>query len=322
MIQSLYTPPSVAMSGVLIEAGARIDAICYIGNETWVCGGRRFDVGVVGSAGKVWRKIGTGAWQHISTLTGLPNINAMEHGGGDIVYALTGDGRLWKSTDKGENWGTPVLVSTSSTTQPTLTYGLCVTPAGTVLVSDTRTGGGKIYRSTTGGASFSEVGAFTTAELYRFMNVGDGIICNGWAGRIIKSTDDGVTWPQSVAVSSVPIYAIAYLGDEKVLVGDQDGSLFLSENNGNTFSAVGTYDGASDDIASFGDGRLVYCTYTSNKRIYFSDNYGRTMRPIGPAPGGIVNNNVDRMAIGSINGKATVVGGCTLGTDVIMSLVE
>lgn len=320
MIDNLYVQPPVNMTGSLLEAGARIDAICYIGNDTWVCGGRRYDLGIVGSAGKVWRKVGNGPWTLLTTLTGQPNINAMEWGGGNIVYALTGDGRLWKSTDAGSTWGAPVTVSTSSTTMPTLTYGLCVTAAGSVLISDTRTGGGKVYRSTNGGSSFTDIGAFTTAELYRFMNVGDGIICNGWAGRIIKSTDDGVTWPVSVAVSSAPIYAIGYLGNGRVLVGDQNGELFLSENNASTFVSVGTFNGAADDIASFGGGKLVYCTYTDKQQIYFSDNYGRTMRPIGPAPGGIATNNVDRMAIGQINGVATVAGGCTLGVTVTMEI--
>ncbi len=70
-------------------------------------------------------------------------------------------------------------------------YGMLVTARGSLLVADADSNGGHIHRSTDKGKTWRDLGRISTHALYRLNVVGDGVIANGWAGHIYKSTDDG-----------------------------------------------------------------------------------------------------------------------------------
>lgn len=296
-MRNIRQKPLLKASWSAVQPGGRLDAICYIGGDTWICGGREVD-GNTASKGKVYRTTDAGkTWTQIATLSGAPDINAMEYAGGGVVYALSGsNGSLYRSLDYGQTWGAPVVVSSSTPEAGIyiISYGLWVMPSGTVLVTDTRDGGGRVYRSTNQGVSFSMVATLGVRALYRIMGTQDGAILDTFGGQIYKTVDDGQTWTLKASLTADPVYAIAHLGGGVMVVADAAGVMYRSTDSGNTWETVGTYDGAADDIANMGNGFAVYATYTSQMLLYLTTNYGKTWEVFGPSsPDGW---NIDRMA--------------------------
>lgn len=174
----------------LIEGG-RIDAIEYLGNSIVLAGTRNPNPGYIFKSvdfGVSWEKVGD--VNSSENGTGITCISAGKNG---WCYLLTEQSDFWRSTDYGESWQKITTLSDGKNTEGfALSYSIIVTNKGTILVSDTNSNGGSIYRSTDNGNTFKKIGPVSTRALYRFTMVETGIIVNGWAGKVYKSEDDGL----------------------------------------------------------------------------------------------------------------------------------
>ena len=106
--------------------------------------------------------------------------------------------------------------------------------------------------------------------------MGDGIIVNGWAGNIHKSTDDGATWRDCGKLMESFLYAIDYLGDDAVLIGTESGHVFRSEDNGDSWTNMGHVGDSADDFVSLGGGRAIFTTYRDSKHLHYTSDGGAT----------------------------------------------
>jgi photosystem II stability/assembly factor-like uncharacterized protein len=192
-------------------------------------------------------------------------------------------------------------------------YSITVTPAGTVLVSNTYPEGGHIIRSTDGGATWEDVGSIGRAALYRFEKSETGVFVNGWAGHIYASTDDGQSWNHLAQLSDSALYATDYLGDGNVIQGAEDGRIFRSDDYGRTWSTVAHFPESGDDFVHLGNGVVVYSTYTGERNLYISNDYGLTWTSIGPAPSGIEGDIWDHVVPVRCSDHVRAVGGTKQG---------
>lgn len=310
-------PQNISMSLSNIEPTGRIDAIRGLSAETWIAGGRE-SLGNTVTRGKIYRTTnGAVSWSHVSTLPGTPDINAIEAMANGNVLALTGAGVLYKSLNNGDTWPSNVTVSTSSTTFAIRTYGLQVLDSGTVLVCDTRTGGGRLFRSTDGATTFDAGQILGTAELYRIMKTSTGAVVNGWEGKVWRTVNDGVSWTSVTLTTGFP-YGMFYQ-DSILLVGDSLGNVYRSTNDGQTFATTGKLGGEVDDISGLGSGVFICSVYTGARELFMSDNNGLSWWSVG----NITNADtdwIDRMSPGIISGKPAVVGGSLYGRSVTLKM--
>jgi photosystem II stability/assembly factor-like uncharacterized protein len=218
-------------------------------------------------------------------VAGDDDIKCLASGKGGLVYLITGKGFFWRATDYGDSWRNMGKISQRGDDEEICwPYGLIVLKSGTILVSDTNRKGGHIFRSTDQGKSWSNIGAISSKELYRFQEVKDGVLVNGWAGHVYKSLDDGLTWSDQGQLIDSPLYATEYLGRGIALQGSETGHIFRSTDDGQTWENLGVDIEATDDIVNLGNGFAVLSTYNNSKNMYFTRDYGLTWENIGTVP--------------------------------------
>lgn len=184
-------------------------------------------------------------------------------------YALNPDdiGRFWKD------------ITPAPTTS--ILRGLSYLGNGIVIAGGSN---GHIYRSTDYGKTWSDLGLIDINGIFSTVYLGDGraLVCN--SGTIYISTDFGLTWPSS---STTPgdtgdIFAVAYLGNNIVLVGTTNGNIFRSTDAGATFTNVSSGPltvRIIDSITNFDKGIVVFTDGGGN--VYRSTDYGINWTFIG-----------------------------------------
>jgi photosystem II stability/assembly factor-like uncharacterized protein len=227
---------------------------------------------------------------------------------------LTGDAHVWKSEDWGATWSALGQVSNMPRHENFHhSYSMTVLPSGTVLVSNTNPTGGHVFRSEDGGATWHDVGVISPMALYRFEKVKNGVLLNGWAGRVYKSTDDGATWTDQGQLSEKALYATEYLGKGIALQGGEDGRLFRSADNGETWTEVAHFTDSADDFVQVSEGVVIYATYTGERNLYLSRDYGETWENIGPVPSGAEGDSWDHVVPVRCGNTMVAVGGTSQG---------
>lgn len=270
-----YNPVSLApgysWTSTLVLSGGRLDSIADLG------GGALLSASRTPTPARVYGSSSYGSSWSLYETVGTVDLNTIDHDptATGVAYMLDRNSRLHKTANYGDTWTDLGQVSSSTpiTDYPRSYALLVIHGTGTVLVADTAASGGKIFRSTTGGTSFTDLGAIAVGGIYRFVATGDGVICCDTSGRIYKSTNDGATWTSKGQLLASEIWAIVYAGNGVCLVASESGQIFRSTDNGENWSAVVTLDGGADDMAVHGS-TVIYSTYTSNKRIYISDDAG------------------------------------------------
>ena len=293
-----------------VVVGGRIDAIDYLGNGVILIGTRS------PLPGRIYKSTDYGeSWTNKGIVTGSSfndGITDIVSAGEGIAYVLTQDSYFWKTTNYGENWKNLGRISTNSRRSPfSLSYALEVTKEGTILLTDTTSSGGHIFRSTDKGESWTNIGVVSTDSLYRLEEIGDGIIVNGWNGHIYKSIDDGLTWSDKGRLTSSYLYATEYLGNGIVLQGSDSGHIFRSTDNGESWEDLGKVGDFADDFVNLGNGVVIYTTYKGSKEMYRSADYGLTWTSIGTVQTGAsgdwfdhaiyVNDGVKEFGVGGTN---------------------
>jgi photosystem II stability/assembly factor-like uncharacterized protein len=163
------------------------------------------------------------------------------------------------------------------------------------------------------GTTWHDVGTVSDRALYRFEQTDDGILLNGWAGHVYKSTDDGQTWRDGGQLTDSPLYATDYLGGGVALQASESGLIFRSTDNGNTWSQVARFPDAADDFVSLGNGVVLYSTYTGRNHIYLSRDDGLTWSDIGRVPTAADEDVLDHVIAVLHEGRRFAVGGSKQG---------
>lgn len=290
-----------------VEPGGRIDAIADFGDGVIVLGTR------LPNPSNVYRSDDYGkSWTKVANVGEDDYITCVAAGKGGVGYILTGAKvHVWKTEDDGLTWRDLGRVNDSdSETNFAEAYGMVVTEAGTVLIADTDAGGGRVTRSEDGGETWTVGAPISPLAIYRLQLVGDGIVVNGWAGHMYKSTDDGRTWRDVGKLMDSYLYAIDYLGGGAVLIGTESGHVFRSEDYGETWVNQGHVGDSADDFVSLGAGRAIFTTYRNSKHLHFTEDGGRTWENWGSVGTGADGDWFDHV-IATHDGKNVIVVGGT-----------
>lgn len=277
-------------SATELVKGGRIDAIRPLGGSTVLCATRGLGRGMLFISydyGANWQLLAKPTTSEITCIAGTGNTKEF--------YILTGNAEVLGTADGGKTWQllTKLLAANKNKEKYTASYAIMYTSNGTLLVTDTDSDGGHIYRSANKGKSWADMGAVAKNALYRLEKVGNGIIVNGWDGAIYKSIDDGITWNKMQQLTNAALFATEYMGVSKVLQADQSGNIFVSNNLGYVWEKTGNLTDAADDFINIGYGAVYYGTYTGKKDLYLSVDYGRTWRTLGNVPTGAEGDWLD-----------------------------
>lgn len=290
----------------------RIDALAHLGNGVVILGTRDTNPALCYKStdyGITWKKMG-----EIPSSEKRVGVTCVESGGNGICYMLNESSEFFRSVDSGETWQRISKLSRGSNDEGfALSYGICVTGKGTVLVSDANSTGGSIYRSTDLGLTFSKTGPVSSRGLYRFSLTGKYIIVNGWEGKVFISKDDGLTWKGSAQGDQSPLYATETVGGGRFLQGTKSGNVFLGNASQGLLTLLGKPGGAADDFVYIGNGMVVYTTFTDSQAIFVSYDLGTTWTDEGQVPTTKDRDWLDHVIRVEKSDSIVVIGGTNRG---------
>lgn len=304
-----------------IIPGGRIDAIAYAGNNVVICGTRNPTPGWIFYStdnGFTWQK-----GQHLNATEPLTGITCIASAKDGLCFAINESSELFRSNDYGKTWIRIRKISSNPRLHnqkysQALSYGLCITKQGTLLISDTNENGGYVFRSTDNGETFAAIGPVSSAALYRFEPVRNGIIVNGWSGCIYKSEDDGQSWKLwSRMDTTTALYATEYIRPGTIVQASEKGDVYQSRDDGTSGSSVLLGNpgngAAADDFVYLGYRTLVYTTYTRDKKVFISYDEGKSWIDDGPVPTGAKGDWLDHVITIEQEDSVIAIGGTCKG---------
>ena len=292
--------------------GGRIDAIAYAGNHVVICGTRSPNPGWIFYStddGRTWQK-----GEHLNSTEKRTGVTCIACGKSGLCFAINESSEFFRSTDYGRTWTRVGKVSYGAGTGKALSYGLCVTREGTLLISDTNDDGGCVFRSTDNGQSFTKIGPVSPKALYRFDRVRNGIVVNGWAGSVYKSEDDGLTWQLWTKMDSTALYATEYMLPTTIIQASEAGYVYTTDiDTREKFRNMGKPGGAADDFVYLGYHTLIYSTYTGSRSVFISYDEGKTWKDNGPVPTGAPGDWLDHVISMDLEDSVIAIGGTNKG---------
>ena len=296
--------------------GGRIDAIADLGNGIVVAGTRKPNPGKIFRSenfGKAWNLI-----QNIADTSGLGSITCIVEGKNKTAYLLTAEGTFWRSKDNSISWKYINTITINKNKNGfAATYSIMVTDKNTILVSDTDSEGGHIYRSENEGDTWTDMGKISSKGLYRFTDAGKGIIVNGWEGKVYISYSDGKYWQVSGNLeNNSPIWATEYMGASLAIQASKKGNIYVGDISTNKWNKVAALNGAADDFAYLGNGSVIYSTGPLGpvqKDIYLSLDYGKTWQNIGSVATKTDDDWLDHVIAMPTSNKIICIGGTGKG---------
>ena len=264
-----------------IAAGGRIDAIRQLDKDVVLCAARG------ANKGKLYISYDNGLhWRFLAQPVPVDITCIAETGRRNEFYILTGTAEVWGTTDGGKTWKhlRTLLDKNRNREKYAASYAIMYTRLGTLLVTDTDSDGGHIYRSVDKGRTWQDMGAISHNALYRLERTGNGIVVNGWQGVVYKSIDDGITWNKMQQLTGAALFATEYLGMSVLLQADQSGNLYRSTNLGYEWDSVTNLVDAADDFVNIGYGAAYYSTYTGKNQVYVTVNNGKSWYSLDSLP--------------------------------------
>lgn len=196
---------------------------------------------------------------NITGLGGTVDPTAIEIAGNYLIVLDTAGNGYWFAelnslTGVPGTW-TQVTAGFVTSKQPTDIY---VASAGEVYFS---ANGGYVYKSTDipSGVTVLEAGNVNTTNYQRIHGLDETIVVVGDSGKIVKSSNRGVTWANvTLSPTSATVRAILVLDDFRFWIGTSGGKVYYSVNGGETFVEYGLPSGGTaltviDDIAAATD---------------------------------------------------------------------
>ena len=80
-----------------------------------------------------------------------------------------------------------------------------------------------------------------------------------------------------------------------------------------TWAEVARFADSADDFVQVGEGVVIYTTYTGEKNLYLSKDYGKAWEKIGPVPSGTEGDTWDHAVPVHCGEKVIAVGGTSQG---------
>jgi len=189
-------------------------------------------------------------WEKIGVVADSSANSIYISSGGDIYVGsgeLAWGGAMFLSTDDGDTWSSPYDEGGPGVSC------LYVVDANTVLIGTGSGLNGAIKLTTDGGTNWNTVHDFGVMEgVTSFVSTSAGIfassgVYNGITGKIIFSDDDGGTWSE-INSSLGAVMAMAANDDGHLYIGNHNGDIYKSENDGGDFTQIRT--GGNKDIGS------------------------------------------------------------------------
>ena len=207
------------------------------------------------------------------------------------VWAVTGGGHIYGTTDGGRNW-TLQFYDTTVTTY--MDYIEMFSQTDGVAVGDARPGKPiAILRTTNGGTTWTQMNHSSLVDAWSgdnwrrmdFANINVGYLkpSNVQNSRLVKTTDGGATWTETG--TDVPFIQVLKFFDERIGLAASDPDVFRTTDGGETWeeftadTQVSNYHGMSDHWGNdieFLPGDASKVRYTAGDTLMFSSDTGRT----------------------------------------------
>jgi len=168
----------------------------------------------------------------------------------NTLFMLTwgGEHSLWRSLDEATTWErvfSSTLPEVNGLSRVALSpqYGI---ESQVVFLAGTSNGNSVIWNSGDGGQTFSRSGQAAPYPIDIWAAVSDDILVigsyDGSAGLVYRTTNRGRSYPDETAVGSEPLSSIALLPnydqDETILIGNTNGWVYLSQDDGTSFEPL------------------------------------------------------------------------------------
>jgi photosystem II stability/assembly factor-like uncharacterized protein len=183
-------------------------------------------------------------WTSVGPEGGAVSSMAIDPQNPSILYAGTASGRVFKSTNGGNNWKPAGDLDTSYVYGINV-YAMAIDPKNP---STLYAGTGWLYKSTDGGASWIRSSNGITGSLIRALAidpVNPSILYAGtYSGGIFKTTNGGVSWSAvNTGISSVNVVCLEINPQNPNIIyagtGGTSGGLYKSVDGGGSWSAAG-----------------------------------------------------------------------------------
>lgn len=197
------------------------------------------------------------------------NIFALAVSANNILYAGTGSGGIYSTTDEGSTW-----TQISSAFQSFDVRSLCFNPSGEFFAG---TFGGGVYKSTDGGTNWTAINGsggsqLTNLNVYAITALNNNVILAGTNGDgIFISIDDGSTWnPASITSALVNAEVFTF---EK----DKNGNIYAGTNGSITNAGgvvLSTDNGSSWTSTGLANINVLSLTLGLNNKLFAGSDYG------------------------------------------------
>jgi len=190
------------------------------------------------------------------------------------VLAGTGDGKIFRSTDNGENWGQVDSLSNAPV------RALAIIMSGHIFAG---TQGGGLFRSTDNGATWARLLGVTHSSVLSLAIYPEQTIFAGTeGGGIFRSMDNGSNWRRVLSTNTV-LPALAINAEGHVFAGTEGGGVFRSTTNGANWTPAnaGLTNTTIQALAINSSGHIFAGTQGD---VFLSTNNGDTwvLRSTGP----------------------------------------